>query len=100
MAEPGVKCWNLSGRLDFSSVPEVWPRFEARISESKRLQVSLAGVQQANSAALALLLQGVEHARRSGCQLHYINLPDELLALARVSNVATLLAGGKAPIES
>jgi len=50
--------------------------------------------EKANSAALALLLEGLELARKSGCTLEYSNIPRELLELARVSNVEALLVGG------
>ncbi len=84
----------LSGVLDFSTVPGVWPLLARRIRQSKRLTVSLAGVEKANSAALALLLEGLELARNSGCALEYSDMPQELLELARVSNVETIILGG------
>jgi phospholipid transport system transporter-binding protein len=86
----------LSGVLDFASVPEVWAALARRIRQSRRLVVSLAGVEKANSAALALLLEGLELARDSGCELEYREIPGELLELARVSNVEALLLGGQA----
>lgn len=95
MAETAARS-QLSGVLDFASVPEVWPPLARRIRQSRRLVVSLAGVEKANSAALALLLEGLELARNSGCQLEYREIPAELLELARVSNVETILLGGQA----
>ncbi len=86
----------LSGVLDFSTVPGVWPSLARRIRQSKRLTVSLAGVEKANSAALALLLEGLELARHSNCDLEYSDIPRELLELARVSNVETIILGGAA----
>lgn len=83
----------LSGTLDFVSVPRVWPSLERRIRSSRRLVVSLAGVEEANSAALALLLEGLALARRTGCELGYTDIPEELLELARVSNVEELITG-------
>ncbi len=85
---------DLAKRLDFSTVPEVWPRLAERIDQSQALQVSLAGVEQANSAALALLLEGLDHARSRGCQLRYQDIPQSLLELARMSDVEPLLTGG------
>ena len=86
----------LSGVLNFTTVPGVWPLLARRIRQSKRLVVSLAGVEKANSAALALLLEGLELARHSGCALEYSDMPQELLELARVSNVETIILGGAA----
>lgn len=92
MAEPLIRT-RLAGALDFDSVPEVWPSLESRIRAARRLLVSLAGVEKANSAALALLLEGLSLARRIGCELTYTDLPRELLDLARASNVEGLIAG-------
>ena len=95
MADEGIRS-QLSGVLDFSTVPQVWPALARRIRQSKRLTVSLAGVEKANSAALALLLEGLELARNSGCTLEYSDIPRELLELARVSNVEAIIVGGQA----
>jgi len=92
MAEKLVRS-RLSGTLDFESVPRVWPSLAEKIRASRRLEVSLEGVEKSNSAALALLLQGLELARRSGCELRYKEIPPPLLALARMSNVERLLLG-------
>ena len=86
----------LSGILDFSTVPDVWPSLARKIGQSRRLSVSLAGVEKANSAALALLLEGLELARKSGCELEYRDIPRELLELARVSNVEAILRDARA----
>ena len=83
--------FTLRGSLDFRSVPVVWPLLQRKISEYRQLRVSLEHVEQANSAALALLLEGLDSARQQGCQLSFTHIPDELWALAEVSNVANLL---------
>ncbi len=80
-------------RLVFDTVPDLWPELAERIRGSARLEVSLDGVEAADSAALALLLEGLALARRQGCVLQYTDLPAGLLDLARMSNVAHLLTG-------
>ncbi len=86
-----IATYELKGTLDFSTVPDLWPQLRQQIEQHTRLRVSLAAVKQANSAALALLLEGLELAQHRGCALRYEQIPEELLALARVSNVAELL---------
>ncbi len=88
------------GRLDFDTVPGLWPELAARIASSRALEVSLEGVTHANSAALALLLEGLELAAREGCRLRYLDLPEALLELARVSNVEPFLLGEEAPLPA
>ena len=82
----------LSGTLDFSSVPQLWPQLSRLIDRSDRLELSLAGVDSANSAALALLLEAGEHAGRRGHELCFSDVPQGLLDLASLSNVTELLS--------
>ncbi len=83
--------WQLSGVLNLSTVPDLWREMATQIRSNKQLVVSLAGVESTSSAALALLLQGLEEAQKSGCELHYEHIPQDLQALAKVSNVLEIL---------
>lgn len=83
--------WRLTGVLDLSSVPELWAEMLKRIQRESQLTVDLAGVNSTSSAALALLLQAMEEAHKSGCELRFAHIPASLLALAKVSNVENLL---------
>jgi phospholipid transport system transporter-binding protein len=88
--------WLLAGPLDFTTVPEVWPALERALTGAAELTVSLAGVERANSAALALLIEARDLAQRSGCSLRLVDLPDELLDLAGVSQCETLIGANAA----
>ncbi|WP_456380240.1 STAS domain-containing protein [Thiolapillus sp.] len=83
--------WQLSGALNLSTVPDLWREMAAQIHANRQLVVSLEGVESSSSAALALLLQGLEEAQQSGCELRYEHIPQDLLALAKVSNVLEIL---------
>ena len=82
---------SLSGVLDFASVPDVWPELSRLIGSQAQLEISLAGVASSNSAALALLLEALQQARASGCELRFTQLPQGLADLAGLSNVLELL---------
>ncbi|MDJ0738279.1 MAG: STAS domain-containing protein [Gammaproteobacteria bacterium] len=82
----------LSGRLDFGSVPEVWPLLERRLDGGAALTVSLDGVGHANSAGLVLLVEALHVARRNGVSLSLVDVPAELLDLAHMSGCAALIA--------
>ena len=82
---------SLSGVLDFASVPDVWPQLSQLIGQQAQLEVSLAAVTSSNSAALALLLEALQHAQASGCALRFTQLPQGLADLAGLSNVLELL---------
>ncbi len=83
--------WELSGDLDFASVPEAWRLLRPLLSSAGAMTLSLAGVQRTNSAALGLLLEGLEQAHRAGCVLRFADLPAALRDLAAVSNLEAVL---------
>lgn len=83
--------WTLAGTLDFRTVPAVWPELEKAIGSGADLTLSLADVERANSAALALLLEARDRARQVGCSLRLTEVPRELLDLASMSQCETLL---------
>jgi phospholipid transport system transporter-binding protein len=94
----GETGFELEGVLDFDSVAEL--AFEGRrlLVGPGPLDLNLAGVREANSAALALLLEWLETARQRKLMLRIHNLPDSLVRLAELSNLTALLrlAGGRA----
>jgi len=84
---------SLSGELDFASVPAIWPQLAALIAGQSSLQVSLAGVDAANSAALALLIEAAEQAREHAVQLQFCDLPQGLVDLAELCDALPLIPG-------
>jgi phospholipid transport system transporter-binding protein len=63
---------------------------------SGAIEVDLAGVQRADSGALALMVDWLAWARTAGRALTYTSVPAALLALARLSGVDELLVGSGA----
>lgn len=57
--------------------------------------VDLQRVNLLDSACLALLLAFTREADKRGKALHFANIPDKMLALAKVSGVATILFNPK-----
>ena len=53
-----------------------------------------SGISASDSAGLTVLLDWLALARREGRTLRYLNLPDGLLALARISEVDEFLQQG------
>ncbi len=60
----------------------------------RELSIDCGAISQADSAGLAVLLDWLAEARRAGCALHLLHLPQNLLALARISAVEELLQKG------
>ena len=60
------------------------------------LTIDLSGVSSADSAGLALLIDWLARARASNRTLHYVQPPEALRALARLSEVESLITGQSA----
>jgi phospholipid transport system transporter-binding protein len=87
--------WRLSGILNFASVPGVWRDLERLLEDQDSMAISLADVQQANSAGLVMLLEAIEVARRNGCDLMLRDLPSEFLDLAKMSSCGDLISAAR-----
>ncbi|AKH20905.1 STAS domain-containing protein [Sedimenticola thiotaurini] len=83
----------LSGDLVFASVTRVLGQIEPLLdgAEKSPLVIDLSGVEDVDSAGLALLLEVLERARHHGVPLRIRSLPESLLGIARLSNVEKLL---------
>jgi phospholipid transport system transporter-binding protein len=60
-------------------------------STARRLEIDLAGVTAADSAGLAVCLVWLARAQRDGRGLSFANLPASVRALARISEVESLI---------
>ena len=83
--------FQLSGVLGFPTATQVLERSKA-LFEQRAIEVDLKGVTQADSAGLAVLLEWLHWARREGRRMNFINLPEQILAVARITEVEELLA--------
>lgn len=83
--------WVLAGDLDFATVPQVWPALERVLGLGQPIKLSLGQVEHANSAGLVLLIEALDVARRSGSTLSLVDIPGDLLDLARMSSCEALI---------
>ena len=84
----------LTGALDFGSVSGVLAesaKFAARTDLPDRLTIDLSAITAVDSSAVALLLEWRRLAAAHGKALEFVNLPPNLLALARLYGVAELI---------
>ena len=68
----------LSGEMSFGTVDRI-------------LEVDFSGVDKADSAGLALLLEWKAVARRRAHRIDYLAIPDSVLAIAKTTEVEHLL---------
>lgn len=92
--------FRLSGTLDASTVAGVLEQSEGRFADAPHLYVDLGGVSESDSAGLALLIEWLRLTRQQGRTIHFANVPPQINALARISEVEDLLnANGAAPAQ-
>lgn len=83
--------FRVSGVLDATTAGEVLRQSEQRFADAERLDVDLGGVAESDSAGLALLIEWVRWARQGQRQICFANVPAQINALAKISEVEDLL---------
>ena len=84
----------LTGALSFETLPGVLEESAAYVARGDlpdRLTIDFAGIVGVDSSAVALLLEWRRQAQRLGKRLDFVNLPPNLLALARLYGVEDLI---------
>jgi phospholipid transport system transporter-binding protein len=81
----------LSGQMLFSNAAALLKRGEDAFAGHAAVTLDLAGVTHIDSGGLAVLLEWLRGARRSGRKLRFESLPAQLLAMARICGTEALL---------
>jgi phospholipid transport system transporter-binding protein len=84
-------CFILNGVLDFQTVPVIRQQGLDLFSEAPSLVLDLQGVSRSDSAGLALLIEWMRFARSQNKPISFINMPTQMLAIARVSSLDSIL---------
>lgn len=89
----GGLVYELAGDLDFESVPVMLPQLRQLLVETRStpLVLDLAGVDSANSAAVALLIECRALAKTAGTEVEFRHLPDSIVKIAGVCEVGNFL---------
>ena len=82
---------SVNGDLTFISVPGVIRDGEHLIGQGATVSLDLSGVQRADSAGVALLVEWMRVAARREATLTLLNMPAQMLAIARVSGLDSIL---------
>ena len=98
LAAEGGGRWRIDGELDFASTAALYRRTDELLRSDATLD--LGGVEHANSAGVALLLEWRRQAARRSVSLAFEDVPESVLRVARLSNVADLVLGGETAAET
>jgi len=89
--QPGQ--YRLQGSLNLNSVVRLLTQSEMMFhANTPAIGIDMGPVQRVESAGLALLVEWRRRAEKAGKTLNYQNIPDQLIAIARLSGVAEILA--------
>jgi phospholipid transport system transporter-binding protein len=91
----GAGRFRVSGVLDASTAREVLEESEARFEQFAGLDIDLGGVGESDSAGLALLIEWLRLARQWKKEIQFANVPAQIEALARISEVEDLIGGSE-----
>lgn len=79
------------GALSFATAADLLRQSEPQFGQKARAEIDLAEVSDSDSAGLALLIEWKRLARASGGTVEFANIPPQLSALARISEVDELI---------
>lgn len=83
--------FRVAGVLDANTVTQVLEESHSRFRGIAQISVDLANVTESDSSGLALLLEWLRLARKENRQIRFEHVPQQIVALARISEVDDLL---------
>lgn len=91
LEKDGAGRFQLLGALSFDSVPALCAHASQLFTELDSVQVDLQGVTRSDSAGVALLVEWMRVAREQERVIRFVNIPHQMLAIARVSSLDDIL---------
>ena len=83
--------FELHGAMSFATADRILRQSQKLFGGYDDLQVDCSGVNDADSAGLALLLEWKSQAQRQNGTIHFSGLPQSIVAIARTTEVDHLL---------
>lgn len=84
----------LRGVFGFRTARAVLERSELLFGDTQVIKVDLSGVTETDSAGLALLIEWVNWARQRRREIRFFDIPRQIRAIAKISEVEDLLQAG------
>lgn len=83
---------SLSGELDYYNVMSVYQKSLSFFQNQKEMIIDFSKVITANSAAIALMIEWEKYAKRTTKSVSFRSVSADLMAIAKVSDLQTLLS--------
>ncbi|MEE9423059.1 MAG: STAS domain-containing protein [Gammaproteobacteria bacterium] len=81
----------ITGVLDYDTVPALLAQYRTQLASLPVWEIDLANVERSNSAGLALLITWLREARQQEKPVRLLNIPEQMLQIARVSDLEEML---------
>ena len=91
LVDEGEGRFTLKGAMSFATATDILKKSESLFGRHAALEIDLAGVGKADSAGLALIIEWKSQAANRKAAIRFSNVPDNLLAIARTTEVQDLL---------
>ena len=85
----------VSGDLTFETVSTLRERGAELLGRDGDVTLDLNAVTRADSAGLALMIEWLKQAKRRDSTLQVVNMPEQMLAIARMSKLDEVLLAGE-----
>lgn len=82
----------IRGELGFQTARDALEQSKVLFADHSIIELDLAGVQRADSAGLALLLEWVNWARNTAREVTFRNIPEQIISIAQISEVEDMLS--------
>jgi phospholipid transport system transporter-binding protein len=92
LKETAEGAYELRGEMSFETAAQILKASDRHFPQHAETEVNLSQVDKADSAGLALLLEWKSQARRRSATIRFVDLPASLLAIARTTEVSSLIA--------
>ena len=83
--------FSLVGQVSFHTAESILRESAKLFAEHESIRVDLSGVERTDSAGLALLLEWISQASRSGRQISFDEIPVKIQAIAETAEIDELL---------
>lgn len=85
----------LKGDMTFGTAGQILRDSEELFEEHTRIEVDLSGVEETDSAGLALLLEWITWANHTVREIRFLETPEKIDAIAKTTEVEDLLKRGE-----
>ncbi len=83
-------CFDVTGKLTFAAINRKTP-ITLKPADDNSLNLNFEHVDASDSAGLALIIEWLKSAHNKQISLHLQNLPEQIISLAKLSGVDTML---------